>query len=118
MTKDELLATYADPGLTTLDVATAVASTRVFYQLWRNMIFAEWMAKQAESGTKGFVANLTRETQDQESCKQFSTLLTSYGKPQFCRITWEQLMPLADLRLAAYLNAKTVSLRKAFQDAG
>ena len=58
LTLDELLEIYQSPELQTLDYVAAQRSNRVHYQLWRNMIFAEWMAKLDHPNTEAFHVNL------------------------------------------------------------
>lgn len=120
LTKDELLSIYHDPSLTILNAAQARASKRVFYQLWRNMVFAEWMARSQSDGTQAFLGSLTRRNHEQQSCQEFGSMLNDDSKNRFCHLSWEGLLEacLDDSprikRLAKYLRSKTASRQRAF----
>jgi hypothetical protein len=122
LTMDELLAIYQDPELRMLDTKKANGRDRVPYQLWRNTVFAEWMAMQDSASTKAFHVNLVREGYEEESAAEFGELLRADHAERFRRATWEevhrwsrkQLTPTLD-RLRAYLDQKTAQLRNAFR---
>lgn len=119
LTFDELLAIYADPSLRILDVEAARAVNRVPYQLWRNMVFAEWMARQDSVATRAFHVNLVRKGYEQEAADEFHRLIHPDSQDRFARVTWEDLYGLAvgarTNRLRSYLEQKTAGLKKAFQ---
>ena len=71
LTLDELLGIYRDPGLVILDHRRAARAERVPYQLWRNMVFAEWMAREDHPYTRAFHVNLVREESETVSAEEF-----------------------------------------------
>lgn len=120
LTLDELLEIYHDPGLGILDYAKAIASRRVFYQLWRNTVFAEWMARADHQQTKAYHVSLVRSGCEQESAAEFAGLVSDDYKDRFRRLTWEKISRLVetDRRLGTlqrYMRSKTAGLRKAFR---
>jgi hypothetical protein len=121
LTKDELLDLYRDPGLQILDVDRARAADRIFYQLWRNMVFAEYMAMLDSPTTLAFHANLVRAGCEHESCSAFRQLLRPGYQDRFTRLTWEEIHTLTGLhwrrlsRVQEYLMTKTLGLSQAFQ---
>jgi hypothetical protein len=122
LTKQELLDIYQDPVLHMLDVEYARQADRVYYQLWRNMVFTEWMALADGSGTSAYHANLTRAAaQGEESCRDFAASLQPRFKDRFTQLTWETIHALTasdrlDLRLLRrYLDTKTAALVPAFR---
>jgi hypothetical protein len=120
LTKAQLLDIYWDQALTVLDRNKARAAIRVHYQLWRNMVFAEWMAGKDGRSTPAFLGSLTRRGQEDESCNEFALLLNKGYRNRFSHISWEALLEtcLDDSgslnTLAAYMKAKTASLLPAF----
>jgi hypothetical protein len=58
LTKSELLEIYQDSALRMLDMEKARRAERVYYQLWRNMVFAEWMARYADQGLQANPFNM------------------------------------------------------------
>lgn len=120
LTCDELLRIYRDPQLELLDTSKADESKRVFNQLWRNMIFAEWMSRVDHPGTKAYHINLVRREAEIDNCHEFRKLLRPEFADHFQRWTWEQLYELAAghpslLRMRQYLETKTAGLRQAFE---
>ena len=120
LTKDELIDIYWDQALTTLDRSKARAAERVHYQLWRNLVFAEWMAGIRKDATPAFLGSLTRRGQEQESCREFGLLLNEGYRNRFNHISWEGLLatclggsPSLET-LAAYMKSKTTKLKAAF----
>jgi hypothetical protein len=79
LTLDELLGIYHDPGLQILDHRRDYQAERVPYQLWRNTVFAEWMARADRPHTKDFHVNLVGEESETTSAEEFRNLL----KPAF-----------------------------------
>jgi len=119
LTLDELIEIYQSPELKTLDYAAAQRACRVHYQLWRNMIFAEWMAKLDHPNTKPFHVNLVRESSEEQSAFEFRKLVHHPYQHRFLRMTWEQLYRrFAGCRevmtLTRYMKTKTAGLRAAF----
>jgi hypothetical protein len=119
LTLAELLGIYHDKKLRLLDIGKAQESRRIYYQLWRNTIFAEWMAMLDHQDTKAYHANLVREQSESESATEFQQLLHPEFHDRFRRITWEQLYSVAaaepDLgRLCRYMANKTAGLKPAF----
>jgi hypothetical protein len=120
LTKNELLRIYQDPALRILDVQGAEAADRVYYQLWRNMVFAEWMAQADGSTTRAYHANLTRAGFEAESCGQFRGLVNDAYSERFVHLTWEEIVADADslkpglVGLQHYITLKTAGLVRAF----
>jgi hypothetical protein len=121
LTKSELLELYWDPSIKSLNREKAQAAPRVHYQLWRNLVFAEWMADFERNATPAYLASLTRHVQEDESCREFSTLLNPHRTAGFQHASWEQVIEegCAEIpSLAAlhkYSRSKTAKLRGAFQ---
>jgi hypothetical protein len=120
LTVDELLNVYADLTLHYLDREPAVTADRVYYQLWRNTVFAEYMAGLACPGTIGFFANLTRRGHETQSFDHFSRMVRPNYLGRVAHIFWEDLFVLAGLTggklstLQEYLVTKTANLNPAF----
>ena len=119
LTLEELLHLYAAPELQILDYAKAASVGRIYYQLWRNMTFAEWMAKQDHPATRAFHVNLVRRGQDEASASAFAELVQPDFRDRFQQWSWESLYELyrdtpALSRLRRYLETKTAGLRAAF----
>lgn len=120
LTLEELIAIYQDRSLEILDRSKAENAERVYYQLWRNTVFAEWMAKFDHGATQAFHVNLVREGYEEETAAEFNELVHPHCKQRFRRITWEQIHQLfADepcvARMRQYLELKTAGLLPAFQ---
>jgi len=119
LTLDELRDLYSDPGIQILDQSRARVANRIYQQLWRNMIFAEWMSKADHPSTKAFHVNLVRTGQDEASAVEFSGLVRPQYSERFRRLTWEQIYQLFRHEhrltlLRRYLESKTAGLKKAF----
>ena len=119
LTLDELLSIYDEPDQRILNRDAARAADRVFYQLWRNMVFAEWMARFDSPGTRAYHLNLVRSGYEQATAKEFAGLITAGFEDRFGQITWEQIhgWSTGDERLSTmceYLRTKTAGLTKAF----
>lgn len=119
LTKNELLDIYQDPVLHMLDVEKARRAERVYYQLWRNMVFAEWIARLAGDDSLAFVGNLTRAGEENVSCEQFRGMLNPSIAGRFAHLFWEDIgVRVRNLpgfaRLGRYLETKTASLVRAF----
>ena len=116
-----MLDIYQDPALKILDVEKAKAADRVYYQLWRNLQFAEYMGLLDSPATQAFHASLVRAGYEHESTSEFKQLIRPEFADRFTRITWEQLFVIAHLhwrklaRLIEYMLTKTASLMPAFQ---
>jgi len=121
LTKVELIDIYQDQRLRILDVNMAESSERVYYQLWRNMVFAERMARQDSPCTLAYLASLTRRGWEQESCEHFRQLIRPPFTDRFVHRSWEEIderwaARLPGLsRLHSYLATKTAALVQAFQ---
>lgn len=119
LTFDELLTIYHDPALTILDHQAALAAHRVPYQLWRNTVFAEWMAREDHPCTKAYHVNLVRSGYEKDTAAEFQRLVTENQRDRFHRLTWEQIDQRVGQgqelsRLRRYLRTKTAGLVKAF----
>ena len=121
LTKAELLEIYTDLMIPVLDVAKAREAERVHAQLWRNMIFANWMAMFDGLGTKGYLGSLTRAWWENDSCNEFAELIQPGYEDRFCHIRWEDIYTLAGLHwrklslLQQYILTKSAGLQPAFQ---
>ncbi len=120
LTLKELLGIYQEPSLRILDHARAAARPQVHYQLWRNMVFSEYMAKKDHPKTKAFHVNLVRRGFERGSAQEFHGLLHPEFKNRFRRITWESIYSLcvrnpALSRLCRYMEIKTAGLVRAFK---
>jgi hypothetical protein len=121
LTKKELTDIYQDPSLKILDLNKARSSARVYNQLWRNMIFTEWMAAMAGDQTQAYLVSLTRLGYEQQSCAEFHGLVRPGFAGRFVHRTWEEIdaqwasrcPELA--RLHHYLVTKTAGLLPAFR---
>lgn len=117
----ELRDKYSDDSLKILDFDKARNQGRLYYQLWRNMVFAEWMAKQDSDPTEAYVINLVREDHDEESALEFRELLKDDYRDRFRQVTWEEIYRWAachgdrDELLCRYMEKKTAKLKKAFK---
>jgi len=116
LTKAELLDTYQSRELYFLDVERARNSDRVYYQLWRNMVFAEWMARQHGIQNHAFIANLTRRGTETAACESFRRLLQMNYGGQFVHLSWEDVCRSTGPAgwLDSYITTKTSDIRKAF----
>lgn len=120
LTKDELVDIYQDSQLQILNVRAAEQANRVFYQLWRNTMFAEWMSQLDHRDTKAFHVNLVMDGQDEESAFEFRRLINERFQGRFQRTTWENIYrdvanhPQLN-RLQRYLETKTAGLKPAFR---
>jgi hypothetical protein len=119
LTKNELLDIYQDAALQILDVQNARQAERVYYQLWRNMIFAEWMALAEGCGTSAYHANLTRAGNEDESCEHFRGLINLEFAGRFVHLSWEEIYLRSTdspelSRLRGYIEAKTAGLLQSF----
>lgn len=119
LTLDELIAIYWDHELKILCRDAARADDRLYYQLWRNTIFAEWMARRDGPKTKAYHASLVRKGTERDAAQRFSRLLTSDHGDRFTQITWEAIHDLACsneslVTLCRYMQNKTANLSKAF----
>ena len=98
----------------------AESAPRVYHQLWRNMTFAEWMAKGDHPRTKAYHFNLVRQGYDEGSAEEFSCLVCPEFKDRFQQITWESVYeyfrddPAWD-NAVRYVSMKTAGLKEAFQ---
>ena len=118
LTLNELLEIYHDPRLQILDYDQARRALQVHYQLWRNMTFSEWMAREDHPKTKAFHVNLVREGFEKASAAEFHRLVNPDFNDRFRRLTWESIYRffLDDPTLATmcrYLETKTAGLVRA-----
>lgn len=118
LTKNELVEIYQDSELKVLNYSRAQLAKKIPYQLWRNMIFAEWMAIRAGTGEVAYHANLTCRGAEAESQSDFRCLLDRDHGRRFVVLDWEHIIErvsdadgLCDL--LAYIQSKSRSLQKA-----
>ncbi|HEV3004836.1 MAG TPA: hypothetical protein VGX78_10265 [Pirellulales bacterium] len=119
LTKQELLDIYQHRALAILDLDQARRRPQVHYQLWRNMVIAEWMALADGQATRAYHANLTRWGHEVDSCREFHGLVRPEYADRFAHLAWEEFDALAAgaaelLWLRKYLRTKTAYLRRAF----
>ena len=120
LTLDELLGIYHDPRLQILDYRQARMAAQVHYQLWRNMTFSEYMAREDHRNTKAFHVNLVREGFERASAAEFHRLVNPDFNDRFRRITWESIYRFfadnpALETMCRYLETKTAGLVRAFR---
>ena len=119
LTLDELLEIYHDSTLQILDYDKARTAAQVHYQLWRNMTFSEWMAREDHPRTKAFHVNLVREGFEEASAAEFHRLVNPDFTDRFRRLTWESICrsfsgnPALET-MCRYLETKTAGLVRAF----
>lgn len=120
LTKEELLNLYWTLTTRMLDREKALEAERVYYQLWRNTIFAEHMSSLVEEGTTPYFANLTLKRCENSSFNHFLDMVTPECKHQVSHVFWEDLFVLAGLTggkldlLREYMLTKTAQLQPAF----
>jgi hypothetical protein len=117
LTLDELLDIYWDSSLQILDHAKARDSHAIHYQLWRNTIFAEWMASRDNTQTAAAHVSLVREAGVTDDARVFGALLAHTKTSHFRQVTWESIQAMIAKslpRLQSYLANKTCHLNKAF----
>ncbi|WP_439628567.1 PGN_0703 family putative restriction endonuclease [Gemmata sp.] len=120
LTLDELVGIYSDPALVMLDDAKVAAADRIEYQLFRNVRFAETMARLDGPNTQPFFVNLTRLGAENDTFEHFFRLLRPGHARRVRHVFWEQLFTLSQLvggrlgHLQRYLITKTAGLRLAF----
>jgi hypothetical protein len=119
LTLKELIEIYQSPELEFLDTDRAKQSSRIYYQLWRNMMFAEWMARADHPNTKAYHVNLVREGSELQSVGEFQQLIRREFSGRFQRMTWEQVYRDVHRQpgvanLAQYMETKTAGLKRAF----
>ena len=121
LTFDELLDIYQDARLGALDRDLARTRSQIHYQFWRNMIFAEWMAKEEAKGARAYHLNLVREGHEEDAAQEFAGLVVAGFEERFRRATWEGIYrvvtggggpPLHNL--CKYMETKTERLERAF----
>jgi hypothetical protein len=120
LTLDELLEIYHDANLQILDYSRARVASQVHYQLWRNMTFSEWMAREDHPRTKAFHVNLVRQGFEKASAAAFHSLVNPNFKERFRRLTWENIYRFfagnpALETMRRYLETKTAGLVRAFR---
>jgi hypothetical protein len=117
LTLDELLGIYRDDSLRILDYAKASSVDRIPYQLWRNMVFAEWMAKSESAQTKAYHVNLVRAQAVEATSPKFLGLIRASAIQHFHQVAWESFGRQVTNRqelLHQYLLTKSCHLSRAF----
>jgi hypothetical protein len=97
LTFEELLDLYTDPSLNILDFEKLRAAERIWSQLHRYFIFAEYMARLDGPNTQAFLANLVRAGREQDSTREFRQLLRPQYADRFTRLSWETIYTLSGL---------------------
>jgi hypothetical protein len=120
LTLDELLDIYSDEELRLLNMDRAQRCDRIPYQLWRNTVFADWMAMRDSPQTKPYHVNLVRDGYEHESQEAFAALLNEPYRDRFRPAAWESIYAwLASSarcdRLRRYMEQKTANLVKAIR---
>jgi len=121
LTLGQLIQIYHDDSLRFLDYDIARKRDRIHYQLWRNLIFAQFMAQQDGPSTQAFHINLVRQVHEDDSCEAMLTMMRPEYHDRFNRITWEDIYQLLIPhqpkvnRLCRYLSNKSERFQPAFQ---
>jgi hypothetical protein len=120
LTGDECIDIYDAPELATINRIAAKSSARITGQLYRNMVFAEWMARADSSTTEYYHANLVRADREQKSATAFSKLLNAEHAFRFQQFSWESIYGLAKANselsnFFTFMENKTAGLRPAFK---
>jgi hypothetical protein len=120
LTLEELLEIYSGEELRLPNTDLAQQCDRIPYQLWRNTVFADWMALQDSPETKPYHVNLVRDGYEHESQEAFEALLNEPYRDRFRPATWEAIHAwLAKSsrcdRLRRYMEQKTANLVKALR---
>ena len=120
LTLDELIRIYSDPSLRLLNMQAASTSNRIYYQLWRNTVFSEFMSSLDHPSTRAYHVNLVRDGYDRDSAREFHTLISPAFADRFQQRTWEELHRLCNgqrrlAQLQRYVKTKTAGLRPAFR---
>lgn len=122
LTLGQLIQIYQWPEMRLLDVQEASRRDVIHYQLWRNLIFADFMAQQDSPDTLCCVANLVRDGLEAEVCEPMLTLMPADYRSHFEQVTWEQLFTIAEkagaLDLCRYMLNKTARLKPALKLGG
>lgn len=115
LTKTELVEIYWEQGLKTCDPLLAKQAKQIPYQLWRNMIFSEYLSVQLRD-TEPFLVNLVREAANNQTA--FHNLMFPEYRHRFVVQEWTSLPEIQTneklLDLRAYLDNKTAGLQPAF----
>lgn len=121
LTLGQLITIYRDPALKILDYEEALKRDRIHYQLWRNLIFAEWMAQKDGPSTQAYHVNLVRQGYEEDVCDPMLTLMRPQYRDRFNQISWEEIHGMANRHrpeadhLCSYLEQKTERFRPAFK---
>ncbi len=119
LTIDQLVQIYQWPGIRFIDVSEARRRDALLYQLYRNAVFADFMAQTDSSATRGYVVNLVRDGYEANVCEPMLTLMPPPYRDRFEQITWEQLFGIAKKaganELCRYMLNKTARLKPAFK---
>ena len=117
-TIDQFVNIYSARELRILDPDAARRGDTIRYQLWRNMLFSEFMAAAAGGDTGAYHANLVREGEEPDVCHEMLALIRPDYRDRFEQIGWEQLYGIALQhrlpRLCHYMATKTQGLKRAF----
>lgn len=119
LTLEELVGIYQDPSLNTLDLARAKVASQIHYQLWRNMVFAEWMARLDGNQVDHQVVNLVCDLAEKQSVHEFRRFIKPAKENALMRCTWESIHSWSRqhsklMMLSKYMEQKTASLKPAF----
>lgn len=118
LTLDELVSIYQAKEVQSLDLPKAEEAVRIHYQLWRNLVFAEWMATMDSTSTQFQVLNLVCQESENQSLPEFCQLLQQPSLSPVKRIEWESIHAWARQRnldpLDQYMEQKTSALKPAF----
>lgn len=119
LTLDQLVQIYQWPGMRLLALEEAHRRDRIHYQLYRNILMADFISQLDSDNTEPYVANLIREGYEADVCEPMLTLMPAAHRHRFEQITWEQVYRLAlesgMSRLCDYLRNKTARLKPAFK---
>jgi hypothetical protein len=123
LTLEELLDLYHDPALRILDFDKLHTAERIPSQLFRYIVFGEYMARLDGPDTQAYLANLVRAGQEHQSTSEFQQFLRPEYPDRFTRLTWETIYALSGLhwrkltRLQQYMLSKPIGVTGGFAPA-
>lgn len=115
----KLLTIYNDEALRVVDSEKAKEVEPFHEQLWRNIVFADWMAHRDNLETKPYVVNLVREAAINEAAA-FTGCLRDGFDDRFRIVSWEAISEwiteraVDGSRVGRYLKEKSSNLQNAF----
>lgn len=123
LTFEELVGIYLQRGHRLLDAKKVREAKSLHSQLFRYLIFADYLARLDGPHTQPFLANLVRAGEEEAAAHEFIHLLRPKYADRFVRVTWEGLYELAALhqpqlsRLRQFMLTKAVGTPRGFTPA-